>query len=30
MLVIRLLERLGLAWDVVRVTPDRQAAKLLR
>jgi stearoyl-CoA desaturase (delta-9 desaturase) len=27
-LVIRMLERLGLAWDVVQVTPDRQAAKL--
>jgi stearoyl-CoA desaturase (delta-9 desaturase) len=26
--VIWLLERLGLAWDVVRVTPERQAAKL--
>jgi stearoyl-CoA desaturase (Delta-9 desaturase) len=26
--VIRLLERLGLAWNVVRVTPERQAAKL--
>jgi stearoyl-CoA desaturase (Delta-9 desaturase) len=26
--VIRLLERLGLAWDVVRVAPERQAAKL--
>jgi stearoyl-CoA desaturase (Delta-9 desaturase) len=26
--VIRGLERLGLAWNVVRVTPDRQAAKL--
>jgi stearoyl-CoA desaturase (Delta-9 desaturase) len=25
--VIRTLERLGLAWDVVRVSPDRQAAK---
>ena len=25
--VIRVLERLGLAWDVVRVTPERQAAK---
>ena len=25
---IRLLERLGLAWDVVRVPPERQAAKL--
>jgi stearoyl-CoA desaturase (delta-9 desaturase) len=27
-LLIRALERLGLAWDVVRVTPERQAAKL--
>jgi stearoyl-CoA desaturase (Delta-9 desaturase) len=27
-LVIRGLERLGLAWDVVRVSPERQAAKL--
>jgi stearoyl-CoA desaturase (delta-9 desaturase) len=26
-LVIRALERLGLVWDVVRVSPDRQAAK---
>jgi len=26
--VIRTLERLGLAWDVVRVSPERQAAKL--
>jgi stearoyl-CoA desaturase (delta-9 desaturase) len=26
-LVIRLLERLGLAWDVVRVSPERQALK---
>ena len=25
--VIRLLERLGLVWDVVRVSPERQAAK---
>jgi stearoyl-CoA desaturase (delta-9 desaturase) len=25
---IRLLERLGLAWDVVRITPERQQAKL--
>jgi stearoyl-CoA desaturase (Delta-9 desaturase) len=25
--VIRTLERLGLAWDVVRISPDRQAAK---
>jgi stearoyl-CoA desaturase (delta-9 desaturase) len=27
--VIRMLERLGLAWDVVRVSPERQAAKLV-
>jgi stearoyl-CoA desaturase (delta-9 desaturase) len=27
-LLIRALERLGLAWDVVRVSPERQAAKL--
>src|SRR6185437_7187793 len=27
--VIRLLERLGLAWDVVRVTPDRMARKAI-
>jgi stearoyl-CoA desaturase (delta-9 desaturase) len=26
-LVIRLLERAGLVWDVVRVTPERQAAR---
>jgi len=26
-LVIRLLERLGLAWDVVRISPERQAVK---
>jgi stearoyl-CoA desaturase (delta-9 desaturase) len=26
-LVIRALERLGLVWDVVRISPDRQAAK---
>src|SRR3954469_21353969 len=26
---IRTLERLGLAWDVVRVPPEREAAKLL-
>jgi stearoyl-CoA desaturase (Delta-9 desaturase) len=25
--VIRMLERLGLAWDVVRISPERQAAK---
>jgi stearoyl-CoA desaturase (delta-9 desaturase) len=28
-LVIALLERLGLVWNVVRVSPDRQAAKAL-
>lgn len=27
-LVIRLLERLGLVWNVVRVSPDRQAKKV--
>jgi stearoyl-CoA desaturase (delta-9 desaturase) len=27
--VIRALERLGLAWDVARVSPERQAAKLV-
>ena len=27
-LVIRLLERLGLAWDVVRISPQRQSRKL--
>jgi stearoyl-CoA desaturase (delta-9 desaturase) len=26
--VIRMLERVGLAWDVVRVSPERQATKL--
>jgi stearoyl-CoA desaturase (delta-9 desaturase) len=26
---IRSLERVGLAWDVVRITPERQAAKLV-
>jgi stearoyl-CoA desaturase (delta-9 desaturase) len=26
-LVIRALERLGLVWNVVRVSPERQAAK---
>jgi stearoyl-CoA desaturase (delta-9 desaturase) len=26
-LVIRALERLGLVWDVVKVSPERQAAK---
>jgi stearoyl-CoA desaturase (delta-9 desaturase) len=28
-LVIRLLEKLGLAWNVVRVTPERQGGKAL-
>ena len=28
-LVIALLEKMGLVWDVVRVSPDRQAAKAL-
>jgi stearoyl-CoA desaturase (Delta-9 desaturase) len=27
--VIRALERMGLAWDVVRISPERQASKLL-
>jgi stearoyl-CoA desaturase (delta-9 desaturase) len=27
-LLITLMERLGLVWDVVRISPDRQAAKL--
>ena len=27
--VIRLLEKLGLAWNVVRIAPERQAAKLV-
>jgi stearoyl-CoA desaturase (delta-9 desaturase) len=27
-LVIRAMERAGLAWNVVRVAPERQAAKL--
>ena len=26
--VIRLMERVGLAWNVIRIAPDRQAAKL--
>jgi stearoyl-CoA desaturase (Delta-9 desaturase) len=29
-LLIRLMERLGLAWNVVRITPERQAAKIAR
>jgi stearoyl-CoA desaturase (delta-9 desaturase) len=29
-LVIALLEKLGVVWNVVRVSPDRQAAKLLK
>jgi stearoyl-CoA desaturase (Delta-9 desaturase) len=28
-LVIRGLERVGLAWNVVRIAPERQAAKLI-
>jgi stearoyl-CoA desaturase (Delta-9 desaturase) len=28
--VIRLLELTGLAWDVIRITPDRQSRKALR
>ena len=28
-LVIRLLEKLGLAWDVVRISPERQGTKAL-
>jgi fatty-acid desaturase len=28
-LVIRLLEKLGLAWDVVRISNDRQGTKAL-
>ena len=28
--VIRVLERLGLAWDVVRIAPERQARKAVR
>jgi stearoyl-CoA desaturase (Delta-9 desaturase) len=27
--VIRAMERLGLAWNVVRIAPERQAAKLI-
>ena len=27
--VIWMLEKCGLAWDVVRISPDRQASKLL-
>jgi hypothetical protein len=27
--VIRLLEKLGLAWDVVRVAPERMQARAL-
>jgi stearoyl-CoA desaturase (Delta-9 desaturase) len=29
-LVIRALERLGLAWNVIRIAPERQAAKAVR
>ena len=28
-LAIRALERVGLAWDVTRIPPERQAAKLI-
>ena len=28
--LIRALEKLGLAWDVVRISPERQAQKLAR
>ena len=27
--VIRLMEKLGLAWNVVRISPERQSAKLI-
>jgi stearoyl-CoA desaturase (delta-9 desaturase) len=27
-MLIRLMRRVGLAWDVVRITPERQAQKL--
>ena len=27
--VIRAMEKLGLVWDVVRITPERQAQKLI-
>ena len=27
--MIRLMEKLGLAWNVVRIAPERQAAKLI-
>jgi stearoyl-CoA desaturase (delta-9 desaturase) len=27
--VIRVMEKLGLAWNVVRIAPERQAAKLV-
>jgi stearoyl-CoA desaturase (delta-9 desaturase) len=29
-LLIRLLRRLGIVWNVVEITPERQAAKELR
>ena len=29
-MLIRLLEKTGLAWNVVRITPERQEAKLLK
>jgi stearoyl-CoA desaturase (delta-9 desaturase) len=28
-MVIKLMRRLGLAWDVVQITPERQAQKLM-
>jgi stearoyl-CoA desaturase (delta-9 desaturase) len=28
-LVIRAMERAGLAWDVVKITPQRQAEKII-
>ncbi|HKH22344.1 MAG TPA: hypothetical protein VKA88_01880, partial [Solirubrobacterales bacterium] len=28
-LVIRAMERLGLAWNVIRIAPERQAAKAI-
>ena len=28
-LVIRAMEKVGLAWNVVRIAPERQAAKLI-
>jgi hypothetical protein len=29
-LVVSLLERVGLIWNVVRISPERQASKLVR